>query len=79
MEKFNLEIQYQKYLERVGLKESQMGDTQRVETKRAFMGGCGQMLVILSNDISQLDEDKGIEQLQDMIDQVKAFWKEQNK
>ncbi len=53
MEKFNLEIQYQKYLERVGFKESQMGDTQRVETKRAFMGGCGQMLVILRDDISQ--------------------------
>ena len=36
MEQFNLEIQYQKYLERVGFKESQMSDVQKKETKRAF-------------------------------------------
>ena len=36
-----LEKQYQLYLERVGITESQMHPIQKIETKRAFMGACG--------------------------------------
>lgn len=74
MEQFNLEKQYQLYLKRIGVKESQMHPTQKVETKRAFMGACWQMLILLRDDIVELDEDKAIEQLQDMINQVQSFW-----
>jgi len=43
---FNLKNQYKNYLDRVGLKESQMSDKQSAETKRAFMAGCSSMLVL---------------------------------
>ena len=74
MERFNLEKQYQLYLERVGISERKMHPTQKVETKRAFMGACGQMLILLRDDLGELEEDKAIEQLQDMINQVQSFW-----
>ena len=74
MERFNLEKQYQLYLERVGITERTMYPTQKVETKRAFMGACGQMLILLRDDLGELEEDKAIEQLQDMINQVQSFW-----
>lgn len=74
MDQFNLENQYQLYLERVGITESQMHPIQRAETKRAFMGACGQMLILLHKDLGALEEDKAIEQLEDMMNQVQAFW-----
>lgn len=74
MEQFNLETQYQLYLERVGIKESQMHCTQKVETKRAFMGACGQMLILLRDDLAALEEDKAVQQLQNMLNQVQSFW-----
>lgn len=74
MEQFNLENQYQLYLKRVGIKEIQMHPAQRVETKRAFMGACGQMLILLRDDLGALEEDKAIAQLRDMYNQVQSFW-----
>lgn len=74
MNQFNLENQYQLYLERAGITESQMHPVQKIETKRAFMGACGQMLILLRDGIGTLEKDKVVEQLQDMINQVQSFW-----
>lgn len=81
MEKqFDLEHHYQEYLKMVKLKESEMGATQRTEMKRVFMGACGQMLVMLRDELSKLDEDVAIGKLQAMFDQVgNYFLKETNK
>lgn len=77
---FNLENQYQLYLERVGLKEANMHPVQRTETKRAFIGACGQMLILLRDDLGALEESKAIETMQDMINQAgEYFMKESNK
>lgn len=75
---FNVEYQYQLYLERVSLKESEMNPIQRVETKRAFMGACGQMLLVLRDDVSELPtEEIAADTLESMLDQVaKYFMKE---
>ena len=70
---FNLEHQYQLYLERVGLKEAQMHPAQRTETKRAFMGACGQLLVLMQ-ELASLPEDDAVATLDDMICQVSNFW-----
>lgn len=72
--KFNLEHQYQLYLKRCELSEDKMHETQRKETRRAFFGACGQMLVLLRDDLSDLPEDDGIEVLQNMLNQVSNFW-----
>lgn len=71
---FNLEHQYQLYLERVGMKERQMPLIQRKELKRAFMGACGQMLILLRDDLSELDENEAVDTLQNMHEQVSNFW-----
>lgn len=71
--KFDLEYQYQLYLQRVKLSESRMGHVQRQEMKRAFMGACGQILVLLG-ELSKLDEDMAIEKMQAMSDQVRNYF-----
>ncbi len=77
---FDLIHQYQLYLERVGLKEPNMHPVQRTETKRAFIGACGQMLILLRDDLGALEESKAIETMQDMMNQVgNYFMKETNK
>ena len=77
---FDLEHQYQLYLKRVGLKEENMHPVQKTETRRAFMGACGQMLILLRDDLGVLEESKAIETMQDMINQVHVhFMKETNK
>jgi len=77
---FDLEHQYQLYLKRVGLKETNMNSVQKTETRRAFMGACGQMLILLRDDLGKLEESKAIETMQDMINQVQVhFMKETNK
>ena len=77
---FDLEHQYQLYLKRVGLKEENMHPVQKTETRRAFMGACGQMLILLRDDLGVLEESKAIEIMQDMFNQVQVyFMKETNK
>lgn len=41
---FDLEWQWKQYLERSKVREEDMHEDQRRETKRAFYGGCGQTL-----------------------------------
>lgn len=76
-ELFDLEHQYQLYLQRVGLSESRMGDVQKQETKRAFMGACGQMFVLLRDELSKLDEDVAIQKWQAMLNQAKNYFIEE--
>lgn len=74
MSLFNLESNFQHYLETVGLKENEMYPRQRTEIKRAFYGGCGEILTLLLHKISQLDDDAAEEQLSDLVNQVSDFW-----
>lgn len=77
--KFQIEYQYQLYLERVGLKEAQMGGVQRLETRRAFYGACGQMLVLLREGIGAIqDEIEAMSVLEDMSRQIIGFFKNQS-
>jgi len=71
---FDLKHQYQLYLKRVGLKEENMHHVQSKETRQAFMGACGQMLILLRDDLGELEESKAIETMQDMINQVQNYF-----
>lgn len=71
---FDLNHQYQLYLKRVGLKEKTMSLVQSKETKRAFFGACGQLLILLRDDVGELEETEAIETMDDMINQVADFW-----
>lgn len=70
---FDIEYQYELYLERVGLKRSEMQPVQAIETKRAFFGACGQMLILMRDDMPD-NENEAVKLLQGMHDQVGDFW-----
>jgi hypothetical protein len=77
MDQFNLEDQYQVYLQRVMLHEQKMEETQKIETKRAFMGACGQMLVLLTEGTDNLTEQQALPLLAGLFTQVSEFWNSQ--
>ncbi len=68
--KFNIEYQYSLYLKRMKLDESEMHACQKQETKRAFMGGMGQMIALLIDHVHDLDQDDAVK----MFNQVNAFF-----
>lgn len=72
--KFTLEEQYKFYLKKVGLSEDMMHPTQNIETKRTFYAAWGQLLMLLQNDIVELPEEKSVEILDDMIDEIGQFF-----
>ena len=71
---FNLEEQYQLYLKRVALKESEMHPTQKKQLRQTFMGACGQMLLLLMDDLGKLEEPEAIEAMQNMLNQVSDYF-----
>lgn len=77
---FDLEHQYQLYLGRVKLKEFQMSDVQRKEMRQVFMGACGQMIILLRDELSKHPDDEAVEILKDMLSQLgNYFLGKQNK
>lgn len=71
---FNLEHQYELYLQRVGLKEEQMHPLQKKQLRQTFMGACGQMLILMRDEVGALPEDQAIEVCESMINQVGEFF-----
>lgn len=77
---FSLEEQYKLYLERMRMDERLMPVVQRIETKRAFMGACSQMLLLMENEYSEIeDEDKALEVFDGMKEEAKVFWENEIK
>lgn len=74
MNQFNLNNQFHLYLQRVGLNVDIMSTEQVTETRRAFMGACGQMLDLLSEGMVDIPEDKGVAILGELFEQVEDFW-----
>ena len=73
-QKFDLEHQFDLYMERMKLDKRKMPEIQLRETKRAFYGACGQMLLLLRDDVSALPDEEGIKALDRMFNQVSSFW-----
>lgn len=71
---FDLEHQYQLYLERVALSEATMHPEQRKQLRQTFMGACGQMLIMLRDDVGKLEEDEAIKVMENMINQVSNYF-----
>lgn len=73
--KFDLEYQWQEYLKMCGLKEDTLSVQQRRETKRAFFGAAGQLLILFRDDIGSIeDEEKAVGVMQNLIEQVGKYW-----
>ena len=74
-----IEKLWNEYLKLVNLTEGTMHPQQLIETKRAFYGACGQLLVFMRDDIGSLDENEGADVLQSMFNEVGDFWNSQSK
>lgn len=73
-DQFSLEHQFRLYLYHAGLIGKEMSVIQYQETKRAFFGACGQMLILMRDGITELNDDDGVDVLQNLIEQVSDFW-----
>jgi len=74
MEKFNLEYQYQLYLKRVALSEETMHPEQKIQTRQAFYGAVGQILILLRDDAGQLPEDEAMKIFESLMNQVSKYF-----
>lgn len=73
MKKFDLEKQFEFYLQKVNLRKENMSEIQLQETKRAFYAGISQMWKMFV-EISDMEEQKGFEIFNDIDDQLVIFW-----
>lgn len=71
---FSLERQFRAYLKAVRLPEDQMSEIQKTETRRAFMAGCGQTVLLLEHEVSKLSDEDGVKALQRILDQVMEYF-----
>lgn len=71
---FNVEHQYQLFLERIKLNEAEMHPMQRIQLKQAFFGAWGQLLLCMRDDVAALPDMKAIMVMDDMIKQVEQYW-----
>lgn len=74
---FDIDYQFDRYLERVNLKHLPIDSIQYIETKRAFYAGAGQILLLLSNELTKMDDGLAIEYFDYMLNQVKGFYNSQ--
>lgn len=75
----DLEDQFIIYLKRVNLYGKIAEESiEYIELKRAFYGGCAQLLVMVRDGIGAMSEEKAIGQLEDLFQQAKMFWNKQN-
>ena len=78
MDNFNLEYHYGLFLKRINLREENMHPEQKKQLKETFYGASGQMLLILRDEISKLEEDEAIAAFEDMMNQVQNFFLSQS-
>jgi len=70
-EKFNLEVQYDMYLKRVGLNQTAMHPIQNKLMKDSFLAACGIMLVMLRDDLGAIDDEmEAIYVMENLMTQV---------
>ena len=58
----------------MALSESTMHPQQKIQLRQTFFGASGQMLILLRDELSKLEENKAMETLQDLINQVGNFF-----
>ena len=73
-DKYKIENQWQLYLERADTNESKMHVTQLSETKKAFFGAAGQMLLLLRDDVTEETDAESVFVLDGMLNEIDDFW-----
>lgn len=77
IKELDLEVQYKTYLQKMQLDETKMHPVQKLETKNAFMAGCGQTLVLMLEVIGAMkDEDRAVLHLEDLLNQANFYFED---
>jgi len=80
-EDFKLSHQWKLFCERCDIPEDKMPEDQKREMKRAFFGACGQMLILMRDELGDYGDKYGDEAaakvLQNMLDEVGEFWQKE--
>ena len=71
---FNVEQQYQIFLQRIGLTEAAMAPQQKAQLKHTFFGAWGQLLDCLESDVAELPELTAVATLEHMKRQVQTYF-----
>lgn len=74
---FSLEQFFTSYLKRVELDPETMPAAQLKETKHAFMAGCGDMLMTLIHEVSDLSDQEAASAVDRMVSQVEDYFMEE--
>ena len=70
----NVSAQFDFYLEKSKLKQSEMSDIQFMETRRAFYAGFGQMAIMLTTKIADVSEEEGVNILDGFLSEISDFY-----
>lgn len=76
---FEVSDMWKEFLQVSKMQEALMHPIQVSEMRKAFYGGCGQMLFKLRDDVGDLPEMEALATLEAMMWQIKKFWEDENK
>lgn len=76
---FSIKYQKNQFFKQAGIKVPPMSQMQADEMEKAFYGACGQMMVLLRDELPKLPEEEAIFTLQTMLEEVVTFWKEKSR
>jgi hypothetical protein len=74
MDIYNIEDQYQLYLQKIGLSESNMHPVQKEQIKLTFYGAFSQLMILLEDNIAELEDDKAFQVLEGFKTQIANFF-----
>lgn len=74
-DKFDLDYQFFLYLKKFGVHPKDIPAGQYGSWKRCFYAGLGQMLMLVSMELSTMSPFETQKQTKRMVDQITAFWK----
>lgn len=74
---FNLEDQWRFFLKTAKLEESTLSPVLKIQMRRAFYSGAGQMLMLLKDEVADMPGAETDEALVGLFKQIDDFWKEE--
>lgn len=69
--------QFELYLQKSNLKQSEISDVQYIETRRAFYAGFGQMTILLVTKIADVPEEQGVRIMDGFMNEVNDFFQKE--
>lgn len=77
--KFLITDAFDDYLKLVKLDKRKMPPHQIAETKKAFFGAVGQLIIFFQEGLTKMPEDQAIAAMADLTEQVRSFWSDEMK